>query len=79
MSWLEDCRNNETFAIAYRAAEANGRDWMALKGANNGDIRDYLCALTGITDNEYQTCTGKSEEVMVRALEYFRYMSTRGT
>jgi len=58
--------NNETFAIAYRAAEANGRDWMALKGANNGDIRDYLCALTGITDNEYQTCTGKSEEVMIR-------------
>eukprot|EP00854_Cymbomonas_tetramitiformis_P026066 gene26066-31924_t len=52
---------NETFAAAYRSTEANGRDWMG-----DATIRDYMCALSGVSDTEYITCAGKNEEIMAR-------------
>ena len=54
-------RANETFAKALRLTEANGRAWMG----HNTELRDYLCALTGVTDQGFVKCAGKSEEIMV--------------
>jgi hypothetical protein len=40
---------------------------MATTGANNKELRDYLCAITGVTDVGYVQCSAKSEETLVRA------------
>eukprot|EP00240_Pyramimonas_obovata_P001020 CAMPEP_0118923918 /NCGR_PEP_ID=MMETSP1169-20130426/2271_1 /TAXON_ID=36882 /ORGANISM="Pyramimonas obovata, Strain CCMP722" /LENGTH=465 /DNA_ID=CAMNT_0006864979 /DNA_START=397 /DNA_END=1794 /DNA_ORIENTATION=+ len=53
---------NETFAGVLRLTEANGRAWMG----HNTELRDYLCALTGVTDQEFVKCARKSEEIMIR-------------
>lgn len=52
---------------AGQGSEGNGRHWMAITGANNKELRDYLCALTGVTDVEFAKCTVKSEETLVGA------------